>query len=87
MSEINAIVSDWINENFGDSSEWIDAGGDAEDFDDFLSNLVDDVADDVQGDLEPMVLDNLQNFRYYDIATTIEAEIAAIEPEEEEVEV
>lgn len=87
MSHINVIVSDWINDNFGDSSEWIDAGGDAEDFDDFLSNLVDEVADDVEGDLEAMVQDNLQNFRYYEIATTIEAEICSIEPEEEEAEV
>jgi len=87
LSEIHAIVSDWINDNFGDSSEWIDAGGDAEDFEDFLSSLVDDVADDVEGDLEAMVQDNLQNFRYYEIATTIESEICSIEPEEEEAEV
>jgi hypothetical protein len=83
LSEINAIVSDWINDTFGGSqSEWIDSGGDSEDFDDFLSNLVDDVAEDVEGDLDVMVQDHLQNFRYYDIATTIEAEIAEIEPEE-----
>lgn len=88
MNHINVIVQDWINDNFSDSlDEWIDAGGESDDFDDFLQNLADDIADDVEGDLDVMVQDNLQNFRYYDIASTIEAEIAAIEPEEEEVEV
>jgi len=88
LNYINVIVQDWINDNFSDAeSEWIDAGGNSDDFEDFMMSLADEVADDVEGDLDVMVQDNLQNFRYYDIATTIEAEIAAIEPEEEEVEV
>ena len=88
MNHINVIVQDWINDNFSNClDEWIDAAGSPDDFEDFMMSLADEVADDVEGDLDVMVQDNLQNFRYYDIATTIEAEIAAIEPEEEEVEV
>jgi len=82
LNHINVIVQDWINDNFSDAeSEWIDAGGWIADFEDFMMSLADEVADDVEEDLDVMVQDNLQNFRYYDIATKIEAEIAAIEPE------
>ena len=88
MNHINVIVQDWINDNFSNSlDEWIDAGGNSDDFEDYMMSLADEVADDVEGALDVMVQDHLQHFRYYDIASTVEAEIAAIEPEEEEVEV
>ena len=44
MNYINVIVQDWINDNFSDAeSEWIDAGGNSDDFEDFMMSLADEI--------------------------------------------
>ena len=85
MSEIEYIVSDWINNNFYHlESAWDEAGGDEGGFQDVIEEIVCDVAGDVYGDLQYMVEDNLSMHRHYEIESMIQDKIDEIEPEEEE---
>ena len=85
MSEIEYIVSDWINNNFYHlESSWDDAGGDEGGFQDVIEEIVCDVAGDVESDLQYMVEDNLSMHRHYEIESMIQDKIDEIEPEEDE---
>jgi len=85
--DIQSIVEAWIDENFSHlEDEWDEAGGEEGGFQDMITDIVYDVSADVESDLEPMVQDNLDNSRHWEIATMIESRIAEIEREEEEVE-
>jgi len=85
MSEIEYIVSDWINNNFYHlESAWDEAGGDEGGFQDVIEEIVCDVAGDVYGDLQYMVEDNLSMHRHYEIEGMIQDKIEEIEPEEED---
>ena len=87
MSEIEYIVSDWINCNFDHlESAWDEAGGDEGGFQDVIEEIVCDVAGDVEGYLQYMVEDNLSMHRHYEIESMIQDKIDEIEPEEDEVE-
>ena len=85
MSEIQDIVESWIDTNMSHlESDWDEAGGDSGGFQEMISDIVYDVASEVEGDLESMVEDNLANHRHWEIEGLIEDRIAEIEPEEED---
>ena len=66
MHEIQNIVREWLEDHFGSrDDEWIEAGAEWNEFSDFLDDLSESIASDVESDLQGMVEDNLHNFHLY----------------------
>ena len=89
MYEIQNIVREWLEDNFGNrDDEWIEAGAEWNEFEGFLDDLAESIAGDVESDLQSMVEDNLQNFHLYYAETEVdnayEEVVANNEVEEEE---
>ena len=92
MYEIQNIVREWLEDNFGSrEDEWIEAGAEWNELEGFLDDLAESISSDVESDLESMVEDNLNNFHLYYAETEVEnayEEVVAnneVEEEEEEV--
>ena len=92
MYEIQNIVREWLEDNFGSrEDEWIEAGAEPGEFESFMDDLAESISSDVESDLESMVEDNLNNFHLYYAETEVEnayEEVVAnneVEEEEEDV--
>ena len=73
MHEIQNIVREWLEDNFGSrDDEWIEAGAEWNEFSDFLDDLAESITSDVECDLQSMVEDNLQNFHLYYAESEVE---------------
>ena len=80
-SEIGHIVESWIRSNFDHlESDWDEAGGESGGF----HEMMDEMAVDVESDLDAMVEDNLSHYRHYEIEEMIQSRIAEIDFEEED---
>ena len=91
MYEIQNIVRDWLEDNFGSrDDDWIEAGAEWGEFEGFLDDLAESITSDVECDLQTMVEDNLQNFHLYyaesEVENAYEQVVTENEVEEEEVE-
>ena len=91
MYEIQNIVREWLEDNFGSrDDDWIEAGAEWGEFEGFLDDLAESIASDVECDLQTMVEDNLQNFHLYyaesEVENAYEQVVTENEVEEEEVE-
>ena len=91
MYEIQNIVREWLEDNFGSrDDDWIEAGAEWGEFEAFLDDLAESIAGDVESDLQGMVEDNLQNFHLYyaesEVENAYEEVVANNEEEEEEIE-
>ena len=91
MYEIQNIVREWLEDNFGSrDDDWIEAGAEWGEFEGFLDDLAESITSDVECDLQTMVEDNLQNFHLYyaesEVENAYEQVVTENEVEEEEVE-
>ena len=91
MHEIQNIVREWLEDNFGSrDDDWIEAGAEWGEFEGFLDDLAESITSDVECDLQTMVEDNLQNFHLYyaesEVENAYEQVVTENEVEEEEVE-
>ena len=91
MHEIQNIVREWLEDNFGSrDDDWIEAGAEWGEFESFLDDLAESITSDVECDLQTMVEDNLQNFHLYyaesEVENAYEQVVTENEVEEEEVE-
>ena len=91
MHEIQNIVREWLEDNFGSrDDEWIEAGAEWGEFESFLDDLAESITSDVESDLQGMVEDNLHNFHLYyaesEVENAYEQVVAENEVEEEEIE-
>ena len=96
MYEIQNIVKEWLEDNFGSrDDDWIEAGAEWGEFESFLDDLAESITSDVECDLQSMVEDNLHNFHLYYAESEVESayeevvlnnETLDLSEEEEEVE-
>ena len=82
--EIYSIVEDWFELDHCRLDDWLDAGGDEEEYMRIRDEIVQDMADEAEGDIEPMVTDWLKLHKSWEIEETTNEHIEDIEREEDE---
>ena len=81
--EIYSIVEDWFELDHCRLDDWLDAGGDEEEYMRIRDEIVQDMADEAEGDIEPMVTDWLNNHKAWEIEETMNEHIEDIEREKD----